>query len=92
MMEGFKHHQSFFKAIEIAIFFTFSIFFIFMMRDIWTKFSSKAMTTVVNFSDNGGSSTKLLPALTFCPWPAYKRRGFFFKESGLEMPKLVTDH
>lgn len=92
MMEGFKPHPGFFKMIELAIFFTFSVFFTFMMRDIWIKFSSKAMTTVVSFSDNDGSLTKQLPALTFCPWPAYKNWGFFFKESGLKMPKLVTDH
>jgi hypothetical protein len=48
-----------------------------------TLFSSKTVASGVNYRDEK-ITKKPLPPLTFCPWPAFKKRGFHFNRKKLD--------
>jgi len=68
-----------FNLIKGILFITFSLMFLLLMDDVWSKFTSKMTSTGVTFE--GESETKKqLPYFTFCPWPVYRNKGFHFSK------------
>jgi hypothetical protein len=48
-----------------------------------TFYSSKAVAVGINYRDEK-KTRKPLPPITFCPWPAFKKRGFHFNRKLLD--------
>jgi hypothetical protein len=80
MVSIFKNRDVQFKIVKYFLFILFSIMFLVLMRNVWIKFSSKMTSTGITFTEPDESG-KLLPSFTFCPWPVYKKRGFYFSDS-----------
>jgi hypothetical protein len=49
------------------------------LNGVWIKFTSKMTSNGITFS-NDKITEKFLPSFTFCPWPVYKKKGFYYKE------------
>ena len=68
------------RLVKYFLFISLLIVFLVLMRDVWNKFSSKMTSTGITFVEPDESGM-LFPPFTVCPWPVYKRRGFYFSES-----------
>ncbi len=69
-----------FHFIKLLVFIILFAIFIITMKDVWLKFKSKVTTTAIEWTDEGHTK-KLLPYLTFCPWPAFRNKEFYFTEA-----------
>ncbi len=67
--------------IKLFVFTILFVIFIIAMKDVWEKFDSKATTTAIEWTDEGHEK-KLLPYLTFCPWPAFRNKELHYSEEG----------
>jgi len=56
-----------------------SICFIFLMKDVWKKYEMGSVTTVISKRDTF-IQMKKLPCVSFCPFKAFKSKGFPFTD------------
>ena len=68
----------FFTIVEYVTFVACVAIFFCLMLDTGAKYYNKATTTNTKYEDDRAGGTT--PCITFCPWQAYKDRGFYFDE------------
>jgi len=67
------------------------VLFLFLMKDVWNKFKTKLTSTGVQFRTEN-IVKKRLPLLTICPWPRFKKQGFFLiYEILADVPGVARD-
>ena len=72
-----KRTSIFFIFLKIfCVTFCFS-FFIYLMNDVWDKFSNKFTSTGMRLNEKEFEE-KYLPCITVCPWKAFKNKGFYY--------------
>ena len=70
--------KNLFKIFKIICFVSCAVIFVFLMNDVWEKYNSQMTNTATQFIENKRDLDKLLPALSVCPLPAFKKPGLFY--------------
>ena len=70
--------KNLFKILKIFCFVLCAVIFVILMNDVWEKYNSQMTNTATQFIENKKDLDKLMPAMSVCPLPAFKKPGLFF--------------
>jgi len=73
--------KNLFKVLKIFCFVLCAAIFVVLMNDVWEKYNSQMTNTATQFIENKKDLDKLLPAMSVCPLPAFKKSGLFYSRN-----------
>jgi hypothetical protein len=76
------------KIFAFAIYIGCLYLFVYLMKDIWEKFTSKLTTIGVRYR---GKESELLPCFTVQSYSAFKSNGFYYTEEDIKKNSLKAE-